>query len=102
MAKIRSIMLSSAPIAFRIAMSLDFSMIIMMSVATMTKAATTLIIVSSRNIIVAFGLERLEEGGEEVLPVARDRRDSRGWFDTSRPTANGSGRSPSCALRCRR
>ena len=50
-AKMRSIEPSSAPIVFRIAMSLDFSMIIITSVETIEKAATTMTIVSSMNII---------------------------------------------------
>ena len=51
MAKIRSTPASSHPIAFRIAMSRDFSMIIMIRVATMMKPATTMMNESSTNIM---------------------------------------------------
>ena len=62
-------------------MSLDFSMIIITSVETIENAATTMIIVSSTNIMIALGLERLEEGREELLPVAREVREAERLHD---------------------
>ncbi len=100
-AKIRSIMASSAPIALRIAMSLDFSMIIIMSVVTITNAATTMIIVSSRNIITRSVLSAWKKAGKDLLPVARVVRIAERLLDQPRRrAATGSGRSS--ALRSRR
>ena len=44
-------------------MSLDFSMIIITNVATMTKAATTMIIVKSRNIMTRSDLRAWKKAG---------------------------------------
>ena len=56
---------SLAPIVFRIAMSLDFSMIIMIRVTTIAKAATTMIIVSSTNIITRSVFSAWKKAGKK-------------------------------------
>ena len=63
-AKMRSIASSSAPIVLRIAMSLDFSMIIITSVDTIENAATTMIIVSRMNIITRSLLSAWKNAGK--------------------------------------
>ena len=60
----RSMLASFAPIAFRIAMSLDFSMIIITSVETIENAATTMIIVSSTNIMIRSDLSAWKKAGK--------------------------------------
>ena len=54
----------TAAIAFKIAMSLDFSMIIITNVETIEKAATTMIMVSKMNIITRSLLRAWKNAGK--------------------------------------